>query len=262
MDYNAFINGTKPTKERVKIHMLRIGVLDAHLPQKMEMQKENHGQMMVIPPRLNGLQLKQQSFRESMEDFKCNNLLELENNSKENKDKDHDNGTDDEACDGKSDVDEQSNATSSTTTSNKKRKHNVIDVSELVTSGDDNMVKLDIDKSYPYLSRALGGEDGYDPTNPSVKRCLCGLLTELNKLLSTEYQLDVNCIPNNRISYGRVPRTQSDRSFLNSKEWVDPLKVDQCAGSGGMAGPLIGLGTAVILYIHRSGTTLGSPSRP
>ena len=48
-----------------------------------------------------------------------------------------------------------------------------------------------------------------------------GLLTELNELLSTEYQLDVNWISNNKISYIRVPRTQSDRSFLNSKEWVD-----------------------------------------
>jgi hypothetical protein len=25
-------------------------------------------------------------------------------------------------------------------------------------------------KSYPYLSQALGGEDGFDPTNPSAKR--------------------------------------------------------------------------------------------
>jgi hypothetical protein len=48
-----------------------------------------------------------------------------------------------------------------------------------------------------------------------------GLLTELNKLLSSEYQPDINRISNNKISYVRVPRTQSDHSFLNSKEWVD-----------------------------------------
>jgi hypothetical protein len=81
--------------------------------------------------------------------------------------------------------------------------------------------KSNMVKSYPYLSRALGGEDGFDPTNPSVKRSMRGLLTELNELLSTEYQLDVNGISNKKISYVRVPRTQSDRSFLNSKEWVD-----------------------------------------
>ena len=50
---------------------------------------------------------------------------------------------------------------------------------------------------------------------------MCGLLRELNELLSTEYQLDVNGISNNKISYVRVPQTQSDPSFLNSKEWVD-----------------------------------------
>jgi hypothetical protein len=43
MDYNAFINGTKPTKDRVKSHMIGIGVLDDHSPQKVEMQKDNYG---------------------------------------------------------------------------------------------------------------------------------------------------------------------------------------------------------------------------
>ena len=54
-------------------------------------------------------------------------------------------------------------------------------------------------------------------------------MIELNNLLSTEYQLDVNGISNNKISYVRVPQTQSDRSFLNSKEWVDTAI--QIAGS-------------------------------
>ena len=88
--------------------MIRIGVLNDHSPRKAEMQKNNHGQMMVIPPQLNDLWLKQQSFRESMKDFKWNYLLELENNSKDNKDMDHNDGTDEEACDDES-VDEQSN---------------------------------------------------------------------------------------------------------------------------------------------------------
>jgi hypothetical protein len=78
-----------------------------------------------------------------------------------------------------------------------------------------------MDKRYPYLSRALGGEDGFDLTNPSVKRSMCCLMTELNELLSTEYLLDINGISNNKISYVRLPWTQSDHSFLNSKEWVD-----------------------------------------
>jgi hypothetical protein len=35
------------------------------------------------------------------------------------------------------------------------------------------------------------------------------------------YQLDVSGISNNKLTYVRVPWTQSDCSFLNSKEWVD-----------------------------------------
>jgi len=54
-------------------------------------------------------------------------------------------------------------------------------------------------------------------------------MTELNKLLSTEYQLDINGISNSKISYGRVPWTQSDCSFLNSHEWVETTI--QIAGS-------------------------------
>ena len=90
-----------------------------------------------------------------MENFKWNYLLELGNISKDNKDKDkdHSDGTDDEVCgdESESDVEERSNATSSPTMSNKKRKHNVIDVSMMVTPGHDNMVKPDIAKSYWYL---------------------------------------------------------------------------------------------------------------
>jgi len=165
---------------------------------------------------LNGLRIKQQSFRQFAEQYKWNYILD--NNTEDQKDEDD--GEDDE--DG-IDVDKEDNAIiSSPTTSNKKRKHNAIDVSVMVTPDDDNMVKPDMAKSYPYLSRALGGEeDGFDPTNPYVKRSMRGLLSELNELLSTEYQLDVNGISNNKISYVRVPCTQSDRSFLNSKEWVD-----------------------------------------
>jgi hypothetical protein len=47
------------------------------------------------------------------------------------------------------------------------------------------------------------------------------LLRELNGLLSTVYELNTTDMPNNKILYVRVPQTKSDRSFLNSKEWVD-----------------------------------------
>ena len=55
------------------------------------------------------------------------------------------------------------------------------------------------------------------------------LLTELNDLLSTTYGLNVSDMSYKKISYVRVPRTSSDRSFQNSKEWVDTAI--QIAGS-------------------------------
>jgi hypothetical protein len=105
----------------------------------------------------------------------------MHEHSKEENHKDEDDVEDDE--DG-GDVDSEDHATSSPTTSNKKRKYNA--VMGIITPGDDNMkANLNMAKSYPYPLRALGGEDGFDPTNPSVKRSICGLMTELNKLLST-----------------------------------------------------------------------------
>jgi hypothetical protein len=68
------------------------------------------------------------------------------------------------------------------TPANKKRKLNedeVVDVPD-----DDNVSRL-----YPHLCQALGLDDGFDPTNPSVRKSLVALLTELNRLFSTEYEL-------------------------------------------------------------------------
>jgi len=170
--------------------------------------------MIVTPPRLNGLRIKQQSFRQCVEQSKWNYLLEKEDKDGEDDEDDSEDDEDD------SDVDCEEKSTSSPTTSNKKTKYNA--VQGIITPCDDDMkANSNMAKSYPYLSRALGGEDGFDPTNPSVKRSMRELLKELNELLSTEYQLDVNGISNNKMSYVRVPRTQSDPSFLNSKEWVD-----------------------------------------
>jgi len=183
---------------------------------------------------LNGLRIKQQSFRQCVEQSKWNYLLEKEDEDLKDEDDGEDDEDDSEDNEDDSDVDSEDNATSSPTTSNKKRKYNA--VQGIILPGDDDMkANSNMAKSYPYLSRALGGEEGFDPTNPSVKRSMRGLLTELNELLSTEYQLDVNGISNKKISYVRVPRTQSDRSFLNSKEWVDTaIKIarsKQCSGT-------------------------------
>jgi len=55
------------------------------------------------------------------------------------------------------------------------------------------------------------------------------LLTELNDLLSTTYRLNVSDMSYKTKLYVRVPRTSSNRSFQNSKEWVDTAI--QIAGS-------------------------------
>ncbi len=132
-----------------------------------------------------------------MEQSKWNYLLEKkeedgkDDNDKDNNDEDNDKGDDDD-----SDDNDEVNARS-LSPFNKKCKYNTI-----TPGDDDNIAKSDMAKSYPHLLRALGvGEDGFDPTNPSVQKSMHSLLSELNDLLSTKYQLDVNGLSNKRISY-------------------------------------------------------------
>jgi hypothetical protein len=203
VDLNAFIQG-ESAKHREKVNFIRIGVLNASSHRKIEMQKDSDGRMIVTPPRLNGLRIKQQSFRKRVEQLKWNYLLEKEDEGgKDDNDEDNCNDNDKE-----NDEDDKINACS-TPTSNKMREYNTI-----TPGDDDNMAKSNMAKSYPHLVRALGvGEDGFDPTKPSVQKSMRSLLSELNNLLSTTYQLDVSGLSNKRISYVRVPRTKSNRSF-------------------------------------------------
>ena len=115
---------------------------------------------------------------------------------------------DDEDDDNEDDDDDNENGTSSQYKSkNKKPKYNA------PGDDDDSMDNFDMAKSYPHLARALRREDGFDPMNPSVQKSMHYLLTELNDLLSTTYRLNVSDESYKKISYVRVPRTSSDRSF-------------------------------------------------
>ena len=106
--------------------------------------------------------------------------------------------------DNEDDNDDDENGTSSQYKSkNKKPKYNA------PGDDDDSMDNFDMAKSYPHLAQALGGEDGFDPTNPSVRKSMHCLLTELNDLLSTTYGLNVSNMSYKKISYVRVPRTSS-----------------------------------------------------
>ena len=75
LDIHACINGVSP-KHRVKVHVIRIGIINDYSPRKIEMQKDSDGRLIVIPPRLNGLRIKQQSFRQFTEQYKWNYKLE------------------------------------------------------------------------------------------------------------------------------------------------------------------------------------------
>ena len=223
LDINACINGVSP-KHREQVYFIRIGIINDYSPRKMEMQKYSDGRLIVDPPQLNGLRIKQQSFKQFTEQYKWNYILD------KNADEDHKDEDDGEDDEDDSDVDSEDNTTSSPTTSNKKRKYNAVQ-GIITPCVYDMKANSNMAKSYPYLSRALGGEDGFDPTNPSVKRSMCGLLGELNELLSTEYQLDVNGISNNKISYSEclgpkvIPlfSTQKNGSTPQSKS-LDQIK--------------------------------------
>jgi hypothetical protein len=85
MDLSAFINGT-PIQHSCAVHMIRIGILETYSPRKVENQKDSDGQMIITPPQLNGLWIKQQSFRQCMKQFKWNYLFEGGEDYKEDDD--------------------------------------------------------------------------------------------------------------------------------------------------------------------------------
>ena len=181
LDLNAYVNGTKPTKNREQCHFIRIGVLAVDSPRKIEMQKDSDGLMIVTPPRLNGLRIKQQSFRQCVGQSKWNYLLEKEEDDDTDADDEDNEAAIDKDDDDDSYTDDDDDNVSSTTMSIKKRKYNII-----TSSGDGDTSKSDMAKSYPHLSQALGGgDDGFDPTDPSVRRSMHSLLRELNDVLST-----------------------------------------------------------------------------
>jgi hypothetical protein len=74
-------------------------------------------------------------------------------------------------------------ANSPTSSAKKKRKLN--DAVLLTNVPYDNEVR----RLYPHLCQALGLDDGFDPTNPSIQKSMVALLTGLNCLVSTEYEL-------------------------------------------------------------------------
>ena len=207
VDLSAFIKSESP-KHRENVYFIRIGILNASSPRKIEMQKDPHdGRMITIPPRLRGLRLQQSTFRSLIEPILWNYFLDNDNSEEGNE------------VDKSSSDEEDESAVMSPPLS--------VPPSSIATSitpvKSSNTVDDNISSKYPHLSRALGDNDGYfDPADPTVVKSMQGLLQEINHLLSTKYELNVQALSSNKsLSYVQVPRTKSDNAFTNSKKWLD-----------------------------------------
>ncbi len=75
LDLTAFINGT-PKICKEQCHFIQIGIINNYSTRKIEMQKDCDGRMIVTPPGLNGLWIKQQSFRQYMDPFVWNYVVD------------------------------------------------------------------------------------------------------------------------------------------------------------------------------------------
>ena len=78
-DLDGFINGTpKVDKNNKNHHFIRIGVINQYSPRKVEMQQNMYGVMIITPPQLIRLRIKQQQFRQSTEQLVWNTIIEKE----------------------------------------------------------------------------------------------------------------------------------------------------------------------------------------
>jgi len=150
LDLNAYVNGTKPTKNREQCHFIRIGILHHNSPRKIEEQMGQDRQLITPPPRLNRIGIKTQSFGRIVDPFIWNFIFE--------KGMDEEDKASPSLLLSSSSVSSTSPSSSTTTTAttslslssppapaNKKRKLNEVMSNVNVSSNDD----------YPYLSCAL-----------------------------------------------------------------------------------------------------------
>ena len=75
LDINACILGVS-AKHRVKVHVIRIGIINDYSPRKIEEQMGQDGRLITTPPRLNGIGIKSQSFQRIADPFIWNFILE------------------------------------------------------------------------------------------------------------------------------------------------------------------------------------------
>jgi hypothetical protein len=170
---------------------------------------------------MNGIKIKQQSFRKCMDPFVWNYVVD--NGLEQGNEMEDSSSEDDESVVVVSSPSKVSPPSSSVAGAS-------ITPVKSATPVDNN-----ISTTYPHLSQALGDDNGYfDPVDPSVQTSLQGLMQEINHLLSSKYELNVRALSSNKpISYVRVPRTKSDNAFTNSKEWLDTAIIISAGSSHG-----------------------------
>ena len=199
MDFEAHINGLKPSKQnRAMWYVLRIGVPSEDTPNKIEQQRDYLGRMITTPPVLDGFEEIQQIFREAIAKYMDPPVGECLVGP----------------------------IVVSPTSTTQKDRHELPrecvvgpNVSPTATTGED---RHELPK-YPHIRRALGIEDGavFDPSQSSTNKSMQLLLSELVDIMCTGYELKVNCNNGKLLSFVKVPKTSTDRSFQNSKKWLD-----------------------------------------
>jgi hypothetical protein len=163
LDLNAYVNGTKPTKNREKCHFIQIGILYADSPRKIEMQKYSDGRLIVDPPRLNGLRIKQQSFRKLIEPFVWNYIIEKDLNEEDD-----------------SSINEDDSVQSLRKSPTSPPLSTAVSAAAITLVRASSLNDNDMSNLYNNLSHTLGDNDGFfDPTNPLVDKSMRGLLKEL-----------------------------------------------------------------------------------
>jgi hypothetical protein len=221
INLEAYVTGVRPSRTSMKtFYAIRIGTKIEGSPNKIEDQIGRDGRLVTTPPRLNLMRIKTQSFKEIAAQYLWQYAID---NEEEEVDKDEGSEEDEESS--SEEEQQQVDAAKTTTTmvspeqapATKKRKLND-DVPLTVPDFKDEVGPL-----YPRLCRALGLDknDEFDPTDPSIQKSMVALLSELNRIFSTEYELVVRGYGNKKIHYVRVPRASSDKSFRHSKEWLD-----------------------------------------
>ena len=208
IDLDAYINGTPPSRlQRRKLYVVRIGNKSEQSHNKIEEQIGRDGRLITPPPRMNLLRITQQSFRIIVDQYLWQYTIDNDDGD-ENKDIGTASSRPQPDCTSGSPPAASADEVANTPPANKKRKLNEV-LSLTDAMPDDN----DVRQLYPHLCRALGLDDGFDPTDSSVRKSTVALLTEINHLLSTKYELVVRGYGNKNINYVRVPQTCSDDSL-------------------------------------------------